>query len=126
MLYGSPEGVRRDRIVIPALPVRSHIGVSAEERAEEQELRVSLELLLDLSPAGKLDDLNHSVDYVAVVEAVRQAAASRPRRLLETLAEDLARTILSRFGAEGVRVRIEKPSALESYGVGYAAVEIER
>ncbi|MEZ5361031.1 MAG: dihydroneopterin aldolase [Bryobacterales bacterium] len=115
-----------DRILIADLPVRCKIGVPEQERAVEQELRIDLELSLDLRPSGEADDFGRTVDYAAASGLVQRTAAARPRKLIETLAEDIARVALDSMAIEAVRVRIRKPSALVSFGAAYAGVEIER
>jgi dihydroneopterin aldolase len=115
-----------DRIIVPEIPLRARVGVTAEERAAEQEIFVDVEVGLDLRPAGTSDDLGLSVDYEAVCEAVEAVARSRPFRLIETIAEECARALLTGFAVAEVRVRVRKPGALRSRGVPYAAVEVFR
>jgi dihydroneopterin aldolase len=115
-----------DRILIADLPVRCHIGVPDTERAEEQELRIDLELELDIRDAAAADDFEKTVDYAGVSDVVKRTALARPRKLIETLAEDIARVALESFTIAGVRVRVRKPSALQVFGAAHAGVEIER
>ncbi|MSR20840.1 MAG: dihydroneopterin aldolase [Gemmatimonadetes bacterium] len=120
------EGPDVDRIILPEMPLRARVGVSAEERASEQEIFVDVELGLDLRPAGTSDDFGLTVDYEAVCEAVAAVARSRPFALIEAIAEECARVVLTAFAVEEVRVRVRKPGALRSRGVPYAAVEVLR
>jgi dihydroneopterin aldolase len=96
------------------------------ERAEEQELRIDLELELDVHGAAAKDDFEKTVDYSSVSAVVQRTASARPRKLIETLAEDVAEAALESFAIEGVRVRVRKPSALKVFGAAHAGVEIER
>ena len=115
-----------DRILIADLPVRCRLGVPDAERAEEQEVRIDLELELDLRAAGAGDAFEKTVDYAAVSGLVQRTAAAHPRKLIESLAEDIARITLESFAIEGVRVRVRKLSALRSFSAVHAGVEIER
>ncbi len=115
-----------DKIVIPQLPILCFVGVPDEERAFPQQVAVSLELFLDLSPAGRADDFERTADYDAVCSTVVATARARPRKLIEALAEDVAAAVLDGYDVSRVRVRVEKPNALRRRGVPYAAVEIER
>jgi len=115
-----------DRILIADLPVQCRIGVPDAERAGAQELRIDLELELDVRRASETDDFEKTVDYARVSDLVRRTAAARPRKLIETLAEDIARVSLESFLIEAVRVRVRKPSALTAFGAAHAGVEIER
>ena len=115
-----------DRILIPELPLSCHIGVTEQERAAEQEVLADIELGLDLQPAGRFDSLDETLDYQRVGKTLVDLARARPRKLIETLAEDAAAELLGRFPVAWVRVRIKKPSAMANFGAPYAAVEIER
>ena len=115
-----------DRILIADLPVSCLIGVPDGERGAKQELRIDLQLELDVRQAAAADDFEKTVDYAAVSGLVQRTAGARPRKLVETLAEDIARVTLESFAVEGVRVCVRKPSALEVFGAAHAGVEIER
>lgn len=97
-----------DSIVISQLELTASIGVSESERAVPQRLTISLRLI----PLRRLTSLNDSlsgtVDYSAVCEAVLSESASRPRRLIETLAEDVANLLLGRFPLLAVEVEVRK------------------
>jgi dihydroneopterin aldolase len=115
-----------DLIRILDLPVRCRIGVPAEERASEQELRVDAALGFEIRAAAADDDFSKTIDYAAVAALIQRVAGERDRQLIETLAEDLAAAILCDFPAESVRLTIRKPTALASFGAEAAAVEIVR
>ena len=79
-----------DSIHIEELELRAHIGVPEEERAMPQRLTATL-VLEPKRGFGELgDDLVNAVDYFAVCQAVKDLVAERPRRLVETLAEEIA------------------------------------
>lgn len=115
-----------DRILIADLPVECHIGVSDEERSKAQRIAFEIELALDLAPAGRSDDLTATIDYVRAADIVIGAAHAEERKLIETLAEDVAVELLGELGVDEVRVKVIKPSALASRGAAHAAVEIVR
>jgi 7,8-dihydroneopterin aldolase/epimerase/oxygenase len=97
-----------DTIHIADLELSARIGVPDEERAATQRLTASLTLepVRDFRALG--DDLARTVDYFAVCEAVKALAAARPRRLIETLAEDIATYLLERFPLTAVEVDLRK------------------
>jgi dihydroneopterin aldolase len=115
-----------DRIVVPEIPLRAHVGVTDAERETDQEIAVDLVLHLDLAPAGTSDDIAKTVDYDAVCGAVAAVVGSRPFRLIEAIAEEVARAILRDFEVYEIDVRVRKPGALLARGVPFAAVEIRR
>ena len=98
----------RDHIVIEQLELSAHIGVPDEERVHPQRLTVSL--ILEISPGFRdlRDDLAQTVDYYAVAQAVKALASERPRKLIETLAEEIAAAVLAWFGVAAVEVELRK------------------
>lgn len=115
-----------DRILIPGIPLRAHVGVTAEERRTQQEIVVDLVLRLDVATAGITDDIARTVDYEAVCAEVTKLVEARPFHLIEAIAESIAATILESFDVAEVQVGVKKPGALSERGVPYAAVEIRR
>lgn len=98
----------RDAILIEQLELRAQIGVPDMERAEAQRLTVSLRIE-PLDGFSALDDnLAKTVDYFAVAEAVKALAGAGPRRLLETLAEEIAALVLGQFAVSAVEVELRK------------------
>ena len=112
-----------DLIHIEALEVRSCIGVPEEERAAPQRLTVTLTLEPNADFRALGDRIEATVDYAAVCEAVKALAAERPRRLVETLAEEIAGALLGRFAIRRVAVEVRKFILPETDCV---AIRIER
>jgi 7,8-dihydroneopterin aldolase/epimerase/oxygenase len=97
-----------DHIHIERLELTAQIGVPDAERAAPQRLTVSLTLEPARGFAALGDDLAKTVDYFAVCEAVKALAAARPRKLIETLAEEIAALVLARFAVRAVEVELRK------------------
>jgi dihydroneopterin aldolase len=112
-----------DTIEIRRLRVQSHIGVPDEERAETQSLQVTVRMVPGQGFAGLDDDISRTVDYHAVALEIQALAAARPRRLIETLAVEIAEHLLAAHPLGSVAVRIEKHILPETECV---AVHIER
>ncbi len=97
-----------DLIHIEQLELTARVGVPDAERAVAQRLTVSL----TIEPArgfGDLDEkLERTVDYFAVCEAMKELAAARPRKLIETVAEEIAALVLERFAVCAVEVELRK------------------
>ena len=113
-----------DLIRVVDLEVWSRIGVPDEERAQPQRLLVTLEMRVDdFSHAAARDDIRRTVDYFLVAQEIKKFAEEKPRRLLETFAEELAQELLAAFSMKTVRLEIKKfilPNA------AYVSVCIER
>lgn len=98
----------RDRILIDGLELSSQIGVPDEERAAPQRLTVNLVLEPIRDFVALEERIENTVDYFAVAEFVKVLGAARPRKLIETLAEDIASELLARFPLEAVEVELRK------------------
>src|SRR5258705_13427914 len=92
------------------------------ELLNPQPFEVDVELVLDLQPAGVDDDLEQSVDYGKVYEAVRQIVESTSYRLLEALAEAISHELLADFRIGEVAVRVRKPEVRLSGPPDFAGV----
>ncbi|MEI7953887.1 MAG: dihydroneopterin aldolase [Verrucomicrobiota bacterium] len=112
-----------DVIEIRRLRVLCHIGVPELERASAQTLFVTLRLVPKHGFDGLADDLSRTLDYALVAEQVTSLAAARPRRLIETLALDIAGYLLAHHPLARVAVSVEK-SILPN--TDFVAVHLER
>lgn len=101
-------GGAQDAIIVRRLALSCFIGVPDEERAEKQTLFLSLEITPQRSFASLQDDIEKTVDYDRVATRVVQLAEDHPRKLIETLADEVAVMVLSEFPAVAVSVEIEK------------------
>lgn len=115
-----------DLIEVRGLKLRGHLGVTPEERREEQPLIVSIAARLDTRAASATDDLTATLDYEEVVREIGKIVSTEEYQLVETLADRIARTILERVYVLDVWVRITKPKAPLSEEVEEVAVEITR
>jgi dihydroneopterin aldolase len=95
-------------IAIQGLELMAHVGVPDEERAVAQRLLVDLCFCSSIQPVSLDDDITRAVDYFSVSERVSELSRMRPRKLIETLADDIAETILHEFGLRWIEVTIRK------------------
>lgn len=113
---------RMDRILISGLRELGVHGVLPEEQLRPQPFQVDIELTIDAQVAGKSDDLDDTVDYSAVCEAVSRVVSSESYALLERLAERIAEVCASDPRVLGVAVEVRKlhppvRASLDSVGV---------
>lgn len=95
-------------VKIRGLRLKTRIGVPEEERAEVQELRVHVDMVPGKSFSEMEDQIDSTIDYHAVCLELEALAARGERRLIETLADEMADHVLTEHGAVQVRVEIEK------------------
>lgn len=96
-----------DRIHIDGLTFSGKHGVFARERRVEQEFAVEVSFTFDTTKAGKSDKLKDTVDYGAIKECIRETIEGKSHYLIEKLADEIARKILTnkRVGEATVTIR---------------------
>jgi len=98
-----------ERIIsIQGLELQSRVGVPEEERAHPQRLLADLRFASIHQPPDLVDDLSLTVDYHAVALRVAAIAGEEPRRLIETMADEIAAKLLKEFGLQWIEITIRK------------------
>jgi dihydroneopterin aldolase len=117
-----------DRILLTDMVFHGHHGTLPAENELGQPFVVSIELHLDLRPAGSSDDLTSTVDYSQVHRMTRDIVEGPSVQLIETLAERIATGALRDHPAvEAVKVKVAKPHVrLGDTVLAGSAVEILR
>jgi dihydroneopterin aldolase len=115
-----------DRIVIAGLRELGVHGATPEEQLKPQPFEVDVELVLDLSRPGDSDDLDDTVDYSAVAEAVSRVVNSERYHLLERLATRIAEVCGSDPRVVSVTVTVRKLHPPVRAMVDHVAVRVER
>ena len=115
-----------DKILLSGAHFFAHHGASDEEQKIGGRYVVDVELTYDLSRAGSSDHLDHTISYSKVYSAVQTIVEGKSFRLVEALAEEIAQTLLNRFPADAVLVRVKKqPPPIQGI-IDFAGVEIFR
>jgi len=117
-----------DRILLTDMIFHGRHGTLPAENQLGQPFVVSIELHLDLRPAGSSDDLTRTVDYSEVHRMARDVVEGPPVQLTETLAERIAAGVLRNHPTvEAVKVKVAKPHVrLGDTVLAASAVEIVR
>ena len=85
-------------ISIVDLQLLCHIGVPATERAQPQKLLcTAIVPVPNLKKAAQTDNLTHTLNYFNLSQLLRRTAQAKERKLIETLAADLAHAALQQF-----------------------------
>ncbi|MCX8107925.1 MAG: dihydroneopterin aldolase, partial [Verrucomicrobiae bacterium] len=97
-----------DTIIIQDLEILCCVGVNDSERARPQKLLVSVEMTTDVSTAAAKDDVRWTIDYQAVCQRIEAISKERSWSLIETLAVDIADTLMREFTPVSTKVEIKK------------------
>jgi dihydroneopterin aldolase len=98
------------RLVLQGLVFHAYHGHCPEEAVLGGRFVVDVEMQLSLAQIQ--DDLSGTVDYAQVYEMVRQEVTGQRRRLVETLADQIAERLWQSYPQlEALTVRVHKPHA---------------
>ena len=100
-----------DRIELRGLTVRGHHGVFEHERRDGQDFVVDITVWIDLATAAESDDLADTLDYGTLAKGAADIVAGRPRKLIETVAGEIADEVMVDERVHAVEVVVHKPSA---------------
>ena len=115
-----------DKILLNGAHFFARHGVSDDEQRTGGRYVVDVELNRDLARAATSDDLVDTISYADVYNSVREIVEGKSFRLIETLAEHIAQTLLARYSAESVMVRVKKQPPPTNGIIDFAGVEIRR
>ncbi|WP_285842023.1 dihydroneopterin aldolase [Sutcliffiella horikoshii] len=121
------EGLPIDKIYLNQMKFYGYHGVFPEETKLGQRFMIDLTVELDLSKAGKTDDLTQSVNYADLYNTCKKVVEGETHNLVETVAERIAEEILSSFTLiERCTVKAIKPDPPIPGHYESVAVEITR
>ena len=103
-----------DRIFLHGLTAECIIGFIDWERRVRQTVVLDIELPVDCRRASLTDEVADTLDYKKVAKRVLAFVSASEFKLVETLAHRVALLVLEEFGAEWVRVALNKPGAIRN------------
>lgn len=104
----------KDELSVEGLTLRCFLGTKKWEKMTRQEVVIDLKIWSDLSKAAKSDSLEHTVNIGKVVSEVTKYVGASTHRLIESLALELARIIVTEFNVSEVEVKVKKPGAFKN------------
>ena len=113
-----------DKVFIKDLEVEAVLGVYDWEREVRQLISISLEMNFNTKNAGRSDRIEDALNYKKISKCIIELTESSKSKLIESLAQKIAKTVLSEFPVSSVIVTVEKPGALR--GSKSVGVTIER
>lgn len=116
-----------DEIRIYGLDVFAHHGVYAEENERGQHFIVNATLYTQTREAGLNDDLDKTTNYGEVCQVITRLMQEHTWKLIETVAEQTARTVLTQFPlVSALDLEIQKPEAPIGLPFDTVSVKIQR
>ena len=114
-----------DLIKITGISAKGFHGVFESERKKGQKFIVDIELSINLTNLN--DDLSKTINYAEVAQIAHDNITGNPVLLIETLAENIAKSVLNKYKkAKQVKVIVHKPKAPLTLKFKDVSVEIIR
>ena len=113
-----------DRIYLEDLRVEAVIGIWEWERRVRQTVSLDLEMATDVRRAAATDDIEDALNYRSIAKRLSETVESSQFKLVETLAETLARIVVTEFGVPWLKLSVSKPGAIQ--GSRNVGIVIER
>jgi dihydroneopterin aldolase len=114
-----------DVILLEGIQVPAALGVTVAERRMRRPVVLDIEVETDLRAAGHSDRVRQTVNYKNIFEIAEDVAGNREHRLVESLSDNIARAVLSKFDVDAVSVTVRKPTPIAGV-LRYAGVRIRR
>lgn len=113
-----------DKIFLRQLTVECIVGIWEWERRVKQTVIIDLEMASDIRRAAASDRIEDTIDYKKVAKRLLAFVGNSQFNLVETLAEQIARLVVTEFGVSWVKLRLNKQGAIR--GARDVGIEIER
>ena len=104
------------------LELLCHIGVPPAERAKPQKLLCTAVFPVpNFKKAAQNDSLEHTVNYYDLSQLLRKTARAKERKLIETLAADLAQSTFAAFPILWIDLELKKFILPETRHISFQA-----
>jgi len=100
--------MKNDMICGHDLTYQVRVGFHDFERNIQQRVKINFEAETDWHKAVEKDEPIDIVDYYHINEALEKMISKKSWNLIESLAEDVAKLICTKFNADAVRVQVNK------------------
>ena len=97
------------KLEIRDFKVQAHLGCTAGERLNSQEVRFSVDIGFDKNPKGEIsDELRDSVCYAKVCEEIMSVVQGREFNLVEKLAADCLEQLKNQYPENLISITTHK------------------
>lgn len=108
-----------DIVFIQGLKIDCIIGIYSWERKIHQNITLDIKMYTDIKASSKTDNIIQTLDYKVITKRIIAFVKSSKFKLVETLAEEITRIILTEFRVKKVKLTLNKGKAVTgAQGVG--------
>ena len=114
-----------DLILLEGIQIPAALGVTAAERRMRRPVTLDIEVERDLAAAGRTDSIRQTVNYKRIFDVAEDVAGNLEHKLVESLGQRIAETVLEKFAVDAVTVTVRKPKPIAGV-LDYAGIRIRR
>ena len=104
------------------LKLLCRVGVPDQDRAKPQKLLCTVTVPVpDLKKAAQTDNIQHTLNYFNLSQLLRKTAQAKERKLIETLAHDLAQAAFTHFPIPWIDLELKKFILPETRHISFQA-----
>ena len=104
------------------LKLLCRVGVPDQERAKPQKLLCTATVPVpNLKKAAQTDNIQHTLNYFNLSQLLRKTAQAKERKLIETLAHDLAQAAFTHFPIPWIDLELKKFILPETRHISFQA-----
>lgn len=101
-----------DKVFIRNLTADAIIGIYDFERVKKQPVIITLEMAFDNKKPASTENIFDALDYEKISNSVKELIETSSFQLVETLAETIAKHILTTYRTEKLTLELNKPEAI--------------
>lgn len=101
-----------DKVFIRNLKADAIIGIYDFERTTKQPIVITLEMVHDNKHPASTENILDALDYEKISNSVKTLIETSSFQLVETLAETIAKHILTEYSTNALTLELNKPNAI--------------
>ena len=113
-------------IKIEGYKIHCVIGSRADEREEEQEITLDIEMRVNFLECVQTDSIVDTINYSDVVDVCGALAKTRRYHLLETFAYEAVHALMDTFSPEKVKLTVKKKKAVPLAQAAIVELELSK
>jgi len=102
-----------DKVFIKNLEIEAIIGIYDFERTTPQKVVFDMEMSWNNQKAAKSENIDDALNYKTLSDHLKAYVGKSEFKLIETLAEEVAKIVLEDYGVEWLSLTLHKPDALD-------------
>lgn len=115
-----------DIITLLDIKFTTLIGIHDWEKTTPQHLHLDLQYNVDVKKIAEKDNIEATIDYEKVLNAILKYTKDNQFQLIETLAEKLANMLFEQFAINWLTLTLHKPKALLNAKDVFITIERKR